>query len=107
MIVWFDKTREHILSCKDAKAKIILIQSIIDTIDAAMLLGASEIGTMGYNYDDSLTRTKMEFRDPAAIMAYRFQLEALQTRLIQSPGLNNRVQRLVDSKVMPDNLNWW
>ncbi len=99
MIVWFDSSCIHkIQTAQSALDKIAALQEMIDILDAAMLLRPEQVNQKGYLYEDGMTKTSMQFQDSKAMTDYIKGLEARQQRLLQSPGLNSRVNRMVDGK---------
>ena len=103
MVVWFSKECiDHVQKPCDIRTKIAAIQTIIDTLDAAMLNAALTGNIKEYSFDDGMTKTRMEYKDIETMNAAVNALMARQQVLLQSPGLNNRVVRLIDSKNMPN-----
>lgn len=105
MIVWFDKSAINTVTTPtQARAAIASLNTIIDTLLQAATAAALNANIKEYNFDDGMTKVKMEYKDVGAIAAQIKALQALQQIYLQMPGMNSRVIRLIDSTTMP---NFW
>ncbi len=103
MIVWFDKNAVNTITTpSNAQAAINSLNTIINTLLGAAAEAALNAGVREYNYDNGMTKVKMEYKDAGAIAAQIKGLMALQQIYLQMPGMNSRVIRLIDSKNMPN-----
>lgn len=107
MIIWFDNNCiQRITTPTNAKAAIASLQAVIDMLISAAAAVALNSSLKEYGFDDGQTKTKMVYQNVGAIAAQINDLIALQQIYLQSPGMNNRVVRLIDaSNFVPYNYN--
>lgn len=102
LYVWFDKSAiqksETIVS---AQARIVKINTIIDTLLDAQLVFAADPNKQEYGLDDGQTKIKVTYRDLDAVAASIMQWEKVKSLYVNR--VNGRVTRSLDSRNFP---NW-